>query len=466
MKQDSLLLAQQDDMSTKYPNQIDNNATLPKANTNAQLISCLNNIRDAVIGIQKELGINPAGVFPTLLARIEHAEFELRYIFSYFGNNNDGSLNFINIKNFGLNNPTPEFKLDIQGDFRISTPDTEKDYKIILNNNNIKNDGIYSLGSFVEDKTQSAAIFELNNEGSGLKKGFDLRLSGQNTNSIAMLNTNRINTENASDEITINIGTVGSMNIVDAPVSEKNIGQVNLINGSKQNIGTLNRVSGGESNIASYSKIIGSGIGTYLDLTGDNKLRAANISAAVVANVDEQDLFVGLNNNIEKVKINSAGSVSCTEIDTAQLKINGIAVDFNFTGYHAYSLYDTDLSEGDLVKLKDGKIQKTTSEKEASVAGMFIKYEDAKCSLTGINAKCAIIASLGDSRYLSSSNGIKVCGSGGDIKEGDLLCSANIPGVLRKQPEATVKNYTIAKAMQNISFSSKEEIKTTYVYFK
>ncbi|WP_419147515.1 phage tail protein [Pseudoalteromonas 'SMAR'] len=52
---------------------------------------------------------------------------------------------------------------------------------------------------------------------------------------------------------------------------------------------------------------------------------------------------------------------------------------------------------------------------------------------------------------------MNVCGQGGDIKIGDLLCSSSMPGKAMKQPDNLVKNYTCAKAWQTVSFSTPNE---------
>lgn len=63
-------------MATKYPSQIDNTSTLPKVVDNSTPIkaSTVNNLRDAIINIESELGIKPSSVYGTVRARLDYLE--------------------------------------------------------------------------------------------------------------------------------------------------------------------------------------------------------------------------------------------------------------------------------------------------------------------------------------------------------------------------------------------------------
>lgn len=63
-------------MPTKYPSQIDNNQTLPEAIDNRTPIkaSTINNLRDAIIKIESELGITPRSTYGTVSARLDYLE--------------------------------------------------------------------------------------------------------------------------------------------------------------------------------------------------------------------------------------------------------------------------------------------------------------------------------------------------------------------------------------------------------
>lgn len=54
---------------------------------------------------------------------------------------------------------------------------------------------------------------------------------------------------------------------------------------------------------------------------------------------------------------------------------------------------------------------------------------------------------------------INVCGEGGDIEIGDLIVTSSIPGKGMKQADDLVRNITVAKARQNVTFSSQTEVK-------
>ena len=54
---------------------------------------------------------------------------------------------------------------------------------------------------------------------------------------------------------------------------------------------------------------------------------------------------------------------------------------------------------------------------------------------------------------------VNVCGENGNIEIGDLITTSSIPGKGMKQADDLVRNYTVAKSRENVSFSSPTEIK-------
>ena len=54
---------------------------------------------------------------------------------------------------------------------------------------------------------------------------------------------------------------------------------------------------------------------------------------------------------------------------------------------------------------------------------------------------------------------INVCGEGGDIEIGDLIVTSSIPGKGMKQADDLVRNTTVAKSRQNVTFSGPTEVK-------
>ena len=63
-------------MTSRYPVQIDSSLTLPTVADNFTPVSgsVVNNLRDAVLNVQKELGVKPSGTFGTLRARVDDHE--------------------------------------------------------------------------------------------------------------------------------------------------------------------------------------------------------------------------------------------------------------------------------------------------------------------------------------------------------------------------------------------------------
>ena len=81
------------------------------------------------------------------------------------------------------------------------------------------------------------------------------------------------------------------------------------------------------------------------------------------------------------------------------------------------------------------------------------------------------VASIGDSRQLNSDGGrasqpdlagFKVCDEGGSIEAGDLLCTSAVPGHLMKQDDDLMHGYTVAKAMEDVTFD--EDGKAVGIY--
>ncbi len=61
--------------------------------------------------------------------------------------------------------------------------------------------------------------------------------------------------------------------------------------------------------------------------------------------------------------------------------------------------------------------------------------------------------------------GISVCGEGGDLEAGDYICSSSIPGKGMKQEDDLMRNYTIAKCLSDIVFTSPEEVRMVPVTY-
>jgi hypothetical protein len=54
---------------------------------------------------------------------------------------------------------------------------------------------------------------------------------------------------------------------------------------------------------------------------------------------------------------------------------------------------------------------------------------------------------------------VNVCGENGDIQAGDLIVTSSMPGKGMKQDDDIVRSYTVAKARDNVTFSSPDEVK-------
>ena len=63
-------------MTTKYPDSIDNNITLPPSTDNLTPVaaSVVNALRDAIVAVEKELGVKPSTIYGTVRARLDTLE--------------------------------------------------------------------------------------------------------------------------------------------------------------------------------------------------------------------------------------------------------------------------------------------------------------------------------------------------------------------------------------------------------
>lgn len=54
---------------------------------------------------------------------------------------------------------------------------------------------------------------------------------------------------------------------------------------------------------------------------------------------------------------------------------------------------------------------------------------------------------------------VNVCGENGDLEAGDLITTSSMPGKGMKQDDDIIRNYTVAKCRENVTFSSPDEVK-------
>lgn len=54
---------------------------------------------------------------------------------------------------------------------------------------------------------------------------------------------------------------------------------------------------------------------------------------------------------------------------------------------------------------------------------------------------------------------INVCGRGGNIRAGDLIMTSTLRGKGQRQPDGIVRNYTVAKAREDVTFSGPDDVK-------
>ena len=68
------------------------------------------------------------------------------------------------------------------------------------------------------------------------------------------------------------------------------------------------------------------------------------------------------------------------------------------------------------------------------------------------NLHYALMNALGEGQ-------INVCGEGGDLDVGDLITTSSMPGKGMKQDGDIIRNYTVAKCRENVTFKNKKQVK-------
>jgi hypothetical protein len=75
-----------------------------------------------------------------------------------------------------------------------------------------------------------------------------------------------------------------------------------------------------------------------------------------------------------------------------------------------------------------------------------------------LNNKYININSLGEGQ-------VNVCGENGNIEVGDLITTSSMPGKGMKQADDIIRNYTVGKAREAVTFSSPTEVKQIAVIY-
>lgn len=147
-----------------------------------------------------------------------------------------------------------------------------------------------------------------------------------------------------------------------------------------------------------------------------------------------------------------------------------------FTGEHVYKLSTVNVpSIGDAVCLNDNhELIPCDMPQEASCVGILAKdnlivtpglgmYDSMGNLYITPGTVLGSVAACGDV-VTGTLNGMKVCNEGGNITKGDLLCSSSVPGHLMKQSVTSLHNFTVAKCLQNVTFSGSTTASGVYGY--
>jgi len=104
-------------------------------------------------------------------------------------------------------------------------------------------------------------------------------------------------------------------------------------------------------------------------------------------------------------------------------------------------------------------VKLTTTAKSKKVYGVISNKEDGNSREFGVGCFISDLGERTDNRLFINSvgeGGILVNSEGGNIENGDLLCSSSTTGIAMKQDTDFIMNYTIGKATQNYNFTGNE----------
>jgi hypothetical protein len=139
--------------------------------------------------------------------------------------------------------------------------------------------------------------------------------------------------------------------------------------------------------------------------------------------------------------MNNALTIVTKSTIPQQKSVIGVFVEIS-SGKLPYMLLN--IIRGEEEVLVDGK---TITQPKVEIETLKPEYED----LMNDNNVCKINA-LGEGL-------INVCGENGNIEIGDYITTSSIPGKGMKQSDDLMRNYTVAKSRENVTFSSPTEVK-------
>jgi hypothetical protein len=163
--------------------------------------------------------------------------------------------------------------------------------------------------------------------------------------------------------------------------------------------------------------------------------------------VDIGDILVDVRIVASK-NISDAVSIVTKSTQINQKSVFGIMREYPYEKYIPYTLVE----EYEYEKITETPFGGDTANSE--VAPTIVKDERLNPiyqSLTDTH-KFVFINSVGEGL-------VNVCGENGNIEIGDYITTSSIPGKGMKQSDDLMRNYTVAKSRENVTFSSPTEVK-------
>ena len=237
--------------------------------------------------------------------------------------------------------------------------------------------------------------------------------------------------------------------------------------------------------------------GTYTD-TSSNKFTMSQLASSVSSyyGVSYYDI-TGTYNTITRLDSPNQGAVQATYFSSSGTGLSSARLAFNsyaayldlgtigpFTGSHdAFLEKNTSYEIGDIVVDYELVSKPTVND---SITIVKLSFESKQKSVVGVisnidnthkptsvskfdpDSNTSVILSqyqsIVDSNDIIIINSlgegcINVCGENGDIEIGDYITTSSMPGKGMKQDDDLMRNYTIAKSRENVTFASPTEVK-------
>ncbi len=423
-----------------YPQNIDTFASLPLVNDKQALVTSdfYNRLRNAVVKIEKELGIQPKNTFADVNTRISAYEMAFSRLPFYVEENKliiKDSF-FISVGQTII--PTESLHINgnlylESGSFFLTTKDNTKNINIVLDDNK---DGIY-----IEGKTTGFGVPVIEEKLFFSRNDFDIGKKTYSTNSfegITSIVSQTINNSKGTGVISATdtmVGNFAGQYISQGDTTGTNVGIFTEGTNGTLNVGVLSRATGQNNNIGIISASI----------NGENNVGVLSITTTNDSQpilTENANILVINSLDIPDIKIKKQQSSSDISFCGEQLLINN-------NNISKYDFFESDvLSDGYVVDIQDNRIVLALDSFFGISALNRSTYKDVISNQ--YKQMTPVITSGLCYIYCNSENGV--------ISKGDLLQLSSTSGILKKKNTNAFSSNTVAKAIEGISDGSTKKI--------